>query len=334
MNDPSVSIIIPTYNGKDLLEQNLPSIVDAINSYKGKAEILVVDDGSQDDTFLFLKAKYPEIRTLQNEINKGFAQTTNKGIRESQNQLVILLNNDVKVDPQFISPLVQHFETPKIFAVSSKSLATLDQGPNLKRPFNESIIKLTCENGTLGIYQPARHDDTLTFNHVCTISHACGGFSAFHKEKLLTLGCFDDLYAPMYWEDVDLSYRAWKKGWYVLYEPKSVVYHRLSSTVKKVFKEEEVLHLSLRNQFLFNWKNLTDTDLLRQHARYMHNYLRNINIYEHDTTKIAFYDAMKYLMTVLRKRKEHNSGYRRTDREVIEISSNVDIRDLKLQGLS
>ena len=330
MSNVPVSIVIPTYNGKSLLEQYLASVLEAVHTYPGKSEVIIVDDRSQDDTVLFLKDKYPEVCVIQNHVNKGFGETVNFGVKKSQCDVILLLNNDVEVNVNFIFPLVRHFESPKVFAVSSKSISTFEEIDGNSKEFNESIIKLTFNQGILGIHQASRFDPSSQFNYVCTISHACGGFSAFDKNKFIQLGCFDDLYSPFYWEDADICYRAWKKGWYVLYEPESVVFHQRNSTVGQVFHEKRILRIVNRNKFFFNWKNLTDEDLLRDHALYLNNYIRDINIPDEDMTKIGFYEAMKSMLSVLKKRKEQNIGFCRTDREVIELSGNVDVGSLQI----
>ena len=93
---------------------------------------------------------------------------------------------------------------------------------------------------------------------------ATGGSSAFDRQKYLQLGGMDRLYAPAYWEDIDLSWRAREKfGWQILFEPKSQVFHNHETTNVSVFGQRQMELMALRNQFLFVWKNIRDSRLLQ-----------------------------------------------------------------------
>jgi len=120
-----VSVIIPSFNGKELLEEYLPSLKTALEPYSGASEILIVENGSTDETVSFLNRNYPEVRILKNSVNKGFGPAVNWGVREAKYDIVLLLNNDIRVDKDFIAPLARHFDDPAVFAVVSKSLVKL-----------------------------------------------------------------------------------------------------------------------------------------------------------------------------------------------------------------
>src|SRR5207237_9711682 len=90
---------------------------------------------------------------------------------------------------------------------------------------------------------------------------ASGGSAMFDRRKFLEIGKFDRLFAPIYWEDVDISYRAWKCGLSILYEPRSVVRHRVSSTMRKIGRRR-MRQLQQRNRLIFHWRNLHDPMML------------------------------------------------------------------------
>ena len=92
-----------------------------------------------------------------------------------------------------------------------------------------------------------------------------GGSCAFDRRKFLELGGFDLLLAPFYLEDTDLGYLAWKRGWKVLYQPRSVVYHEHRGTIGKRFREEQIQTVLKKNFVLFCWKNIHEWPRLTAH---------------------------------------------------------------------
>src|SRR3989304_5387691 len=103
------SIVIPNYNGHDLLDEYLPSVFDAARSYSDQYEVIIVDDGSKDQSVDLIRSKYPEARVIVNERNVGFGEAVNRGVKACKNSIVVLLNNDVRVEKDFFEPLLRHF---------------------------------------------------------------------------------------------------------------------------------------------------------------------------------------------------------------------------------
>src|SRR5687768_13814168 len=113
----AVSIVIPNSNGRDLLERYLPSVISAAEALPG-SEVVVVDNGSTDGSAAFLRDRFPQVRTLALERNLGFGGGSNAGFRHARNDIVVLLNSDMRVEPSFLAPLVSGFNDEKVFAVS------------------------------------------------------------------------------------------------------------------------------------------------------------------------------------------------------------------------
>ncbi len=316
-------ILIPNYNGASLLEEYLPSVLDAVSYASTPCDIFVVDDGSTDLSADLLQNRFPEVRVLKNDRNMGFAKSVNRGMAACKHGIVVLLNNDVRIEKDFIGPLVKHFENEKVFAAVGKGL--IHQDGVLK---NESITKLEFKNGFLNLVQPGLLHPEKTYDEVCTVTHACGGFSAFDREKFLTLGGFDDLYYPFYWEDVDLCYRAWKRGWWVLYEPKSIAYHRSHATINKTHNKDYVDMLHVRNRLLFTWKNLTDSEMLIEHAHALNSYFNQAP----KPFKQAIYEALKMIYDVLRRRAVSHVEEQLSDQDVIALSANRPIEQGLITG--
>src|SRR3990167_2922982 len=108
-----ISIVIPNYNGRHLLEVNLPRV---IKNAKG-CEIIVVDDASNDDSVSFLKKNYKDIKLIEKKNNSGFSSTVNLGVGNAKGELVVLLNSDAYPEKNFLDNLIGYFNDPKVFAV-------------------------------------------------------------------------------------------------------------------------------------------------------------------------------------------------------------------------
>ena len=242
------SIIIPNWNGEKLLKNNLPAVFKS-----GVDQVIVVDNGSEDGSVALLKnlqVQYPQLKTIFNQKNLGFARAVNQGVKEAKNEIVVLLNNDVVPEEDFLKPLAKDFEDEKVFAVSLNE----PQWSWAKGKWVKGFIE--HETG------PKTKTPHLSF-------WANGGSGAFRKSIWLELGGLDEIFAPFYWEDIDLSYRAWKRGFKILWEPQSVVHHQHETTIGLRFNQKYVDLISQRNQLLFIWKNTTDFRMLLVHKAFL-----------------------------------------------------------------
>ena len=199
----SVSIVIPSFNGVELLKANIPSVTAACDAFRGRSEIIVVDDGSSDRTVSWLRQTFRQIRAVRLPRNAGFARAANVGIQSASFPFVILLNNDVRVEPDFMAPLLDRVTKEEVFAA-----AACMRDPD-NPSFVQSITRLRWELGFMVTLWPPP-DAVSTFPDGGEIFYACGGAAAYKRDKCLELGGFETIYAPYYWEDTDLSYRAWK----------------------------------------------------------------------------------------------------------------------------
>ncbi|OGY18547.1 MAG: hypothetical protein A3F04_00535 [Candidatus Chisholmbacteria bacterium RIFCSPHIGHO2_12_FULL_49_9] len=239
------SIVIPNYNGAHLLKKNLPEVLKAA----GKNEVIVVDDASTDESVELLKAKYPEVRLLVNSKNLRFAKACNRGVQHAKGEIVILLNTDVYPEPNFLTALEPHFNDPGVFAVGCQEMVgEKTRGKAIGRFEKGLLVHAEAKNRTPG--------PTLW---------AFGGSAAFRREMWLKLRGMDTLFHPAYWEDIDLSYRAWKRGWEVHFEPQSIVHHEPESTNVSAFGRERIRRIAAKNQILFVWKNIHDPAMIVSH---------------------------------------------------------------------
>jgi GT2 family glycosyltransferase/glycosyltransferase involved in cell wall biosynthesis len=250
------SVVIPNWNGRDLLEKYLPSVIAALAANAAN-EIIVVDNGSSDGSAEFVGRNFPGVKVIALERNLGFGGGSNAGVREAKNDIVVLLNSDMQVEGGFLAPLLAGFTDERVFAVSCQILFT-DVN---KRREETGLTQGWWEEGGLRV----RHRIDEEIRDVFPCFYGGGGSCAFDRRKFLELGGFDPLLAPFYLEDTDLGYQAWKRGWKVLYQPRSVVYHEHRGTIGKRFSVAQIQGVLKKNFILFTWKNIHEWRRMASH---------------------------------------------------------------------
>ena len=113
----AASVVIPNWNGRDLLERYLPSVIAALEG-NPQNEIIVVDNGSSDGSAEFVRSAFPQVKVLAFGRNLGFGGGSNAGFRAARNDIALLLNTDMRVAPDFLAPLLEGFADERVFAVS------------------------------------------------------------------------------------------------------------------------------------------------------------------------------------------------------------------------
>lgn len=295
MATPKVSIVIPSWNSETQLKQNLPYVFAAAE--RVKAEIIVVDDASSyDQSTKYLKSLGKKIRFYENKTNCGFSYTVNKGVSLAKGDIAILLNTDVRPSPDCFVNCLQKFTDSSIFAVTFNS--------------GEAWAGGRWEGGLL---QHAKVEPTKDNAKLVNPSlWASGGQAAFSRAKWLSLGGMDLLYKPFYWEDVDLGYRAWKRGWKIIWDPKSKCVHdHQKSVIASNFTSEFVKATAQRNQFLFVWKNIHDSHMLASHLLKIPSFIKNY--------PAPFFRTLMLLPAALKGRGIERLQSVRSDREVLKI---------------
>ncbi|OQA93463.1 MAG: N-acetylglucosaminyl-diphospho-decaprenol L-rhamnosyltransferase [Microgenomates group bacterium ADurb.Bin219] len=243
-----VSVLVTNWNGRKLLEKNLPQVLEAVRNPENKIEeILVIDDFSSDDSPDYLRKNFPQVKVFKHKKNFGYSVTCNTGVKEAKGDLVVILNNDVAPRPDFLKQVLPHFKDPSVFAVS------FDVGK-----FGPG--KLIWKDGWLNI-QP-----TEQVSKTCLTGWPNGGSSVFRKKYWQELRGMDELFLPFYFEDLDLGIRAYKAGWRCLLEPKAKVYHQHEATINTISFNQSYLDLiKQRNHLLLTWKHIDSFKLLFSH---------------------------------------------------------------------
>lgn len=258
---PQCSIIILNWNGRDLLANCLPSVFAACRVSRIRTEVIVVDNGSTDGSAAWVKSTHPAATVIELVENVGFGEGNNIGVQHARGEFVVLLNNDMVVEKNFLAPLIRGFQAePDVFAVGAQIFFRDEQ----KRREETGKTFAFWDNGTIRFMhrEIGEMDEERKF---VPITWASGGAAAFDRKKFDRLGGFRALFSPAYYEDTDLSYRAWKRGWTVLLAVESKVYHEHRASTSKRFSSTQLETLVQRNQLLFIWANISEGGMLWRH---------------------------------------------------------------------
>jgi GT2 family glycosyltransferase len=239
---PPVSIIIPNFNGATLLRNNLPFVLDALECYPGGGRVIVVDDGSVDDSLHVVSQQFPQVLLEKHPTNLGFAEAIHSGVVAAESDALVFLNSDVRPEPNFIEPLIRCLREDGVFSVQS---AIREESGNI-HPYC-----LTRFRFRLGALKRLKTLDLGRQPWWCL--YASGGSMAVDKTKFNALGGFLPIFKPFYWEDFDLGVRAWRRGWRTLLEPTSVVLHQERGSIQDNVKRQRVRRALQRNKLLAEW---------------------------------------------------------------------------------
>ena len=248
----TAEIFVLNYNGRAILAECLPSLVRAAEV--ASCPLTVIDNVSSDDSVEFLRKEFPQVRvrvTPKNTVLCAF----NDAVRASTADIVFLLNNDLKAEPDFVAPLVKVFEEhPDAFLAGPKTF-TFDG-----KRYEGSLAKMYFRRGFFAAESRFRGYESGIDRPGITMQ---SGFGAYHRARFLELGGFDNLYLPGTMEDSDLCFRAWKRGWRCYYEPQSRMYHKGQATFSRHFNRTRLMAINQRNIHLFIWKNISGGFFLR-----------------------------------------------------------------------
>jgi GT2 family glycosyltransferase len=235
------TVIIPNLNGRDYLEKCLASLGDS------EAEIIVVDNGSNDGSYEMISEKFPMVRCIRNSQNCGFSKAVNQGVAEADTEFVFLLNNDTTVSKHCIHYLERRMDmSPNIFAVQAKMLRMSE--PEVI----DDAGDLYCLLGWS--YARGKGHRASRFSKPAEVFSCCGGAAMYRRKLYNELGGMDENHFA-YLEDVDIGYRAKIFGYHNLIEPKAVVYHQGSATTGSRYNPTKI-DLAARNSIYLVSKNM------------------------------------------------------------------------------
>lgn len=288
-----VSIVIPNWNGVGKIEKNFPAVL----KVRGVDEVIVVDDASNDSSVELIKKKFPQIKLIVNPKNIGFAAAVNRGVKQASGDLVFLLNNDAFPGENCLIKVLDHFKDPQVFSVGLSTGGSWNWGY-----FKDGFF---WHNQA-----PASQGETLQVHQTLWVS---GGSGVFRKNIWEKLGGLDEMFRPFYEEDVDLGYRATKRGYLNIFEPNSHVEHyQEPGVISQSFSKEKISQIAQRNQLIFIWKNITSRKLINQHQSALAKMLVASPKYW-----LIFLRALVKLPEVLRKREVEKKEITLSDEEIL-----------------
>jgi GT2 family glycosyltransferase len=241
-------VVIPNWNGARYLEACLPALH---RQSIDDAEIIVVDNGSEDDSVHLIRSAFPSVRLIELPENMGFAAACNRGIQAARGRYVALLNNDTEAEPGWLEALYEAaVRDETIGMVASKILLSLETREI------DSVGMLVYGDG-IGRQRARGRIDDGSFDKVEEILYPSACAALYKKEMFDDIGLFDEDFF-LYCEDTDLGLRAQRAGWKAVFAPKAVVLHKYSmsgggySLFKAMHVERNRMWVGIKN-FPFSW---------------------------------------------------------------------------------
>ena len=183
----AASIVIPNWNGRDLLEKYLPSVMASIEHHPG-SEVVVVDNGSADGSAVFVRERFPQVNLIALDHNRGFGGGSNTGFLAAKNDIVVLLNSDMRVERDFLRPLLDGFTDENVFSVSCQIFFSDPAKVRQETGLTESW----WQQGGLRVRH--RADDAITELYPC--AYGGGGSCAFDRRKFSNSGASTNSWRP------------------------------------------------------------------------------------------------------------------------------------------
>ncbi|MDD5660255.1 MAG: glycosyltransferase, partial [Actinomycetota bacterium] len=249
---PKVTISIANLDGANYLNDCLQSI-EKLDYPQDKIEVIVVDNGSKDDSVKFIKDNFPKVKLIENNDNFGFAKANNQAVEAASGEFIAFLNNDTRVDDKWLIELLKPVYGSFEVVCSGSKVLSFD-GKNID--FAGGMINFEGKGFQIDYGVPVEKD---IHNMERYLPFVNGGAMLIRKDVFVKAGGFDeDFFA--YYEDVDLGWRLWVLGYKVVFAPKSVVYHMHHGTSRN-FGDDKLRFLKERNSLISIFKNYDENNL-------------------------------------------------------------------------
>jgi GT2 family glycosyltransferase len=254
-SSPPVAVVILNWNGKPFLEKFLPSVI--ATDYDNLS-IIVADNASTDDSVSYLKDKFPSVKIIYNHTNEGFAKGYNTALQKVSADYYVLLNSDVEVLKNWITPIISLMESDKTIAACQPKILSYNQKNKFEYagasggwidkfgyPFNRGRVFDFCET------------DEGQYDDVAEIFWASGAAFFVRANIFQKLKGFDESFFA-HQEEIDLCWRMKRSGYRIFVVPSSVVYHVGGGTLPA--GNERKVYLNFRNNLVMLAKNLSPSE--------------------------------------------------------------------------
>lgn len=293
-----ISLVIPYWNGAEKIRKHLKGVIEIAKKNDIK-EIIACDDYSSDKTVEILKNDFPEMILVERKINKGFSSNVNDGVARATGDLIILLNSDADLEEGFLTYALPHFKNNQIFSVGFNT--------------GGSYAYANFKNGYFWHHQADLKNTDLTKPYQTL--WVSGGGGIFRKSLWDKMGGLDTLMDPFYGEDMDLGYRATKRGYINIWEPRSRIKHyHEPGVISQNFSLSKITDTAERNILILIWKNITDPKMIHDHKIALAK-----RVLAHPKYWPIFISALKRYPEIMSKRKIEKTQAKLTDAEVFSI---------------
>ena len=252
IKNKKVAVVLLNWNGKELLAKFLPSVIE--NSREENVEIILADNGSTDDSIAFMQSNFPEVKVLDLKENYGFAKGYNVALKQVEADYFVLLNSDVEVTPNWISPCIQRMEEDHHIAAIQPKILSFERKEYFEYAgaaggFIDKYGYPFCRGRFLNVVEK----DEGQYNEASPIFWASGACMFVRADAFNEANGFDDhFWAHM--EEIDLCWRLKNRAYSIWYEPKSTVYHLGGGTL--AYDSPKKIYLNFRNNLWMLYKNL------------------------------------------------------------------------------
>ena len=258
-NRPSgVSVVIPSRDGKDKLARMLPLVLREL----GSGEVIVIDNGSVDESAEFLRREFPAVIVVERGAPLGFPAAINIGVQRARFSHVCLLNNDMAVAPRFFEHLLETFKrVPGLFSANPQVFLP----PGVAR---QETGKAVISRHPSPDEFPIRCDLPLSGEDLTYVLYGSSGCSLFDADRLLSLGGVDETYEPAYVEDLDLGVRAWQLGWPTVLAANAHVVHEHRATMRRLYSAEQLEYMVVNHWMMFLSRTIRHRGIFQHYWRH------------------------------------------------------------------
>jgi GT2 family glycosyltransferase len=297
MPSEQLTVAVLNYDGRTLLEEMLPSLA---RQTRQPTEIVVVDNGSRDDSVAYLRASWPQVRVVRLPANRGVTAALNACLAACDTEFVALFNNDMELAPDCLAELAAELEShPRVGSVTPKMLDFVDRDV-----IDGAGDMLSWRGG--GRRRGHGQRDVGQFDRAEEVFGPCGGAAMYRRDALEAVGDFDEAYFA-YYEDIDWSFRAQLAGFRCRYVPRAVLYHRGSATLGRGMNDFNAYHL-WRNPIWLIAKCFPGAALVRHAPALLRGQAGNLFVALRERRLRvwlrAMRDALRGLSGALRRRRE------------------------------
>jgi len=250
-NSPSVTVVVINYNGG---QHVLKCIQSLLQTDYGNYKVVVLDNASRDYSTENIRKKFPNIELVNLNTNVGYAGGANLAISLFQDDYIVILNNDIYVDSNWLHELIKTAESnPKAIMIGPRVLHSSDRTTSFAGAY---ITYPIIGSGIIGINE--KHPN---YRGIVKSSYAAGAALLLRRNEALSIGNFDSDYF-LYWEEIDFAWRAWICGYQVLMNLDACVYHDGGKSTTKTLTSRRMSYLSHRNRIATYNKYLSNQLLL------------------------------------------------------------------------